>query len=138
MSQDDSRALVERYFTAFNDHSIEGMLACLDEDVAHDVNQGERRIGIGQFKEFCIHMARCYREELTDMVIMPSADGNRVAAEYTVHGTYIATDEGLPPANGQTYSLPAGTFFEIDDGKISRVTTYYNLKDWISQVEKAQ
>ena len=52
MSQDDSRALVERYFTAFNDHSIDGMLACLDEDVAHDVNQGERRIGIAKFKDF--------------------------------------------------------------------------------------
>jgi hypothetical protein len=30
--------------------------------------------------------------------------------------------------------LPAGTFFSIRDGKISRVTTYYNLTDWIAQV----
>ena len=43
--------------------------------------------------------------------------------------------EGLPPANGQRYSLSAGIFFEIDDGLISRVTTYYNLADWIAQVE---
>jgi len=51
-----------------------------------------------------------------------------------VHGKYIATGEGLPPAKGQTYVLPAGTFFEIDDGLITRVTTYYNLKDWTAQV----
>ena len=138
MSKDATRDLIERYFTAFNDHSIDGMLACLDEDVAHDVNQGERRIGKAKFKEFSVHMARSYREELTDMVIMVSDDGHRAAAEFTVHGEYLATDEGLPPANGQTYSLPAGTFFEIDDGKISRVTTYYKLQDWIAQVENAK
>jgi conserved hypothetical protein, steroid delta-isomerase-related len=136
MSTDATRALIERYFAAFNDGSIEGMLACLDEDVAHDVNQGERRIGRDKFKDFSIGMARSYKEKLTDMVIFVSQDGNRAAAEYTVHGTYLATDEGLPEANGQTYSLPAGSFFEVDDGKITRVTTYYNLKDWIAQVSR--
>ena len=28
----------------------------------------------------------------------------------------------------------AGTFFAVSDGKIARVTTYYNLTDWIIQV----
>ena len=42
--------------------------------------------------------------------------------------------DGLPPANGQTYSLPAAILFEVDDGLISRVTTHYNLADWIAQV----
>ena len=45
---------------------------------------------------------------------------------------YLNTDEDLPPAKGQTYVLPAGTFFAIRDGKIARVTTYYNLTDWIA------
>jgi hypothetical protein len=42
---------------------------------------------------------------------------------------------GPADANGQRYSLPAGIFFEIDDGLISRVTTTYNLNDWIAQVK---
>jgi steroid delta-isomerase-like uncharacterized protein len=65
---------------------------------------------------------------------MASADGSRASAEFEVLGTYIETDSGLPPASGQTYHLPAGTFFEIKDGLISRVTTYYNLADWLRQV----
>jgi len=65
---------------------------------------------------------------------MVSESGVRAAAEFTVDGQYIATAEGLPSANGQHYSLPAGIFFEVDDGRISRVTTYYNLKQWIAQV----
>ena len=133
-SRDETRDLIGRYFDAFNAHSIEGMLACLSDEVVHDVNEGGRRIGKDAFEQFAIHMAQSYRETLSDMVIMVSEDGGRAAAEYTVHGTYLTTDEGLPPANGQSYSLPAGSFFEVDDGLISRVTTYYNLKAWIEQV----
>jgi hypothetical protein len=32
--------------------------------------------------------------------------------------------------------LPAGAFFEITDGLISRVSVYYNLADWIAQVSR--
>jgi steroid delta-isomerase-like uncharacterized protein len=56
------------------------------------------------------------------------------AAEFIVYGEYLATDEGLPEADGQTYCLPAGAFFAFADGRISRVTVYYNLADWCAQV----
>lgn len=126
--------LVRRYYDAFNRADIEGMAACLSADVAHDVNQGGTRRGVTLFRAFCAHMNRCYRETLTEIVIFASDDGRRAAAEFIVEGTYLAMDEGLPPARGQRYRLPAGTFFAIEDGKITRVTTYYNLKDWIAQV----
>ncbi len=129
-----ARALIQRYYEAFDAGDAEGMIACLAEDVAHDVNQGARRIGHAAFREFCAHMARCYRERLTDMTILVSEDGTRAAAEFTVNGEYLATDEGLPEAAGQTYTLPAGAFFEIESGRIRRVTTYYNLTDWMAQV----
>jgi len=134
MTAADTAALVRRYFDAFNAADTEAMLACLAEDVRHDVNQGGSRHGKAAFAEFCAHMSRCYREELTDLVIMVSEDGTRAAAEFTVNGTYLATDEGLPEARGQTYRLPAGTFLAIRDGQIARVTTYYNLTDWTAQV----
>jgi steroid delta-isomerase-like uncharacterized protein len=51
-----------------------------------------------------------------------------------VIGTYLVAEEGLPPAKGQTYRLPAGTFFAVRDGLITRITTYYNLTDWLLQV----
>jgi steroid delta-isomerase-like uncharacterized protein len=82
-------------------------------------------------------MNRCYREQLRDITVMSNADGSRVAAEYVVHGEYLADDEGLPPAHGQRYVLPGGAFFDIRDGRIARVTNYYNLQDWIAQVKGA-
>ena len=130
----ETAALIRRYYDAFNAGDGDTMLACLTEDVIHDVNQGERRLGKERFRAFNARMAHHYRERLEDIAVMVSKDGSRAAAEFNVNGTYLVTDSGLPAAQGQTYMLPAGAFFAIRDGKISRVTTYYNLTDWIAQV----
>jgi steroid delta-isomerase-like uncharacterized protein len=130
----ETAALIRRYYDAFNAGDSDGMLACLADDVIHDVNQGERRTGKDKFRAFNARMTHHYQERLENIAVMVSKDGHRAAAEFNVHGKYLNTDEGLPPAKGQTYVLPAGTFFAIRDGKIARVTTYYNLTDWIAQV----
>lgn len=133
-AHDRSTELVLAYYAAFNRGDRDAMLALLSDDVAHDLNQGAREIGRDAFAAFMARMDRCYREQLRDIVVMASPDGSRAAAEYVVHGAYLTDDEGLPPANGQTYVLPGGAFFEIRDGRIARVTNYYNLQDWIAQV----
>ena len=125
---------IRAYYDAFNRQDMDAFLALLTDDVVHDINQGERQVGKQVFAEFMQHMNRCYKENLTDMVIMANEDGKRASAEFIVNGEYLATDEGLPEANGQTYVLPAGAFFELKDGKVARVTNYYNLNDWIAQV----
>lgn len=125
---------VKRYFDAFNAGDTEGMLACLDEGIEHHVNEGSIRSGKDAFRDFCDHMSRCYRERLTDIIIFEAESGQRAAAEFTVNGIYLETDGELPEARGQTYTLPAGSFFTLKDGQITRVTTYYNLSDWLRQV----
>lgn len=132
---DTAQQTIATYFEAFNAGQTQAMVDCLAEDVAHHVNEGNIRHGKAAFAAFCDHMSRCYAENLTDMVIFTSEDGTRAAAEYIVNGTYLETDAGLPAARGQTYRLPAGSFFSLRDGKITRVVTYYNLADWVAQVK---
>lgn len=128
--------LIARYFDAFNAGDVGAMLACVSEDVAHHVNEGQVRRGRDAFGAFCAHMSRCYRERLTDIVIFEAEEGSRAAAEFIVNGTYLETDASLPEAKGQTYRLPGGSFFDVKDGLITRVTTYYNLADWVRQVSE--
>lgn len=130
----DATAVLRRYFDAFNAGDVDGMLAELSDDVAHHVNEGKVRSGKPAFAEFCAHMSRCYREELTDIVLFSAEGGTRAAAEFTVNGTYLETDSGLPEARDQTYRLPGASMMTLKDGKITRVTTYYNLADWLAQV----
>ena len=131
---DTATALIRAYLDAFNRGDRPAMLAVLAEDVAHDVNQGGREVGRDAFAAFMARMDRAYRERLTDIVVMADATGSRAAAEFMVEGEYLATDEGLPEARGQRYRLPAGAFYAIRDGRIARVTMFYNLPDWIAQV----
>lgn len=128
--------LVQAYYAAFNAADMPAFLDLLSDDVVHDINQGERQVGKQAFAQFMARMNRCYRERLEDIVVLENADGNRAAAEFTVHGEYLEGDEGLPPAKGQRYRLPAGAFFDIRDGKVARITNYYNLNDWIAQVSQ--
>ncbi|WP_439155904.1 ketosteroid isomerase-related protein [Yoonia sp.] len=130
----DATQTLRRYFDAFNAGEVDGMLAELSDDVAHHVNEGKIRHGKPAFAEFCAHMNRCYAEELTDIVLYSALEGTRGAAEFTVNGTYLQTDPGLPEARGQIYRLPGGSFMTLHGGKITRVTTYYNLADWLQQV----
>ncbi len=121
--------IVRAYYDRFNAGDWEGMLALLSEDVAHDLNQGGREVGRNAFRAFLTRMEGSYKERLEDIVIL--GDGPRIAAEYLVVGKYLKTDEGLPPATGQTYRLPGGAFFDVAGGRINRVTNYYNLEQWL-------
>lgn len=126
--------LVQAYYAAFNRQDWEGMLALLTDGIVHDVNQGERETGIDAFRAFLARMDRCYGEQVTQLVVMASSDGNRAAAEFVIEGEYKATDGDFLPAIGQRYTLPVGAFFDVRAGKIARVTNYYNLQDWLAQV----
>ena len=129
-----TRATIEAYYAAFNAGDAQAMLDCVTDDIEHRVNEGAIRLGKEKFAEFCSHMGVSYRETLKDMVIFVNEDASRGAAEFVVHGEYLQTDPGLPEAKGQKYILPAGAFFDLREGKIARVTTFYNLKDWVAQV----
>lgn len=126
--------LLRTYYAAFNRADWSGFLALLADDVIHDLNQGAREVGREAFARFMDRMNRCYSEQIADIEIMVSTCGMRAAVEFTVLGKYLHTDEGLPEASGQTYRLPGGAFFEIRDGRVARVTNYYNLQDWLRQV----
>ncbi|NKC29935.1 ketosteroid isomerase-related protein [Falsiroseomonas selenitidurans] len=130
--------LIRAYYAAFDAGDRAAMLAMVAEDLAHDVNQGARRLGRPAFAAFLAQMDAAYAERIADLVVMVDATGLRAAAEFTVKGRYLRTDEGLPEASGQTYSLPAGAFFTLRDGLIARVATHYNLQDWIRQVSVRQ
>ncbi|TLD69103.1 cytosolic protein [Phragmitibacter flavus] len=127
-------ALITRYYETFNTGDREAFLALLTDDVQHDLNQGGCEIGVSTFRTFLKRMDHSYREQVVDLQVFANDDGTRAAAEFFIDGTYLNTDEGLPPATGQTYHLRVGAFFEIREGKVSRITNYYNLEEWLRKV----
>lgn len=129
-----THALLNRFYAACNAGDIAAVLDLLAADVVHDINQGGRESGRMAFGSFLQRSGRCYRERIDVLEIMTNADGSRAAVEYRVDGEYLATDIGLPPAAGQRYRLSGGAFFEIRRGRITRITDYYSLSDWLAQL----
>ena len=70
--------IIAAYLAAFNRGDWSGMLVLLADEVVHDINQGGAEHGKPAFAAFLDRMARCYREELRDIVIMVGADGAAV------------------------------------------------------------
>lgn len=130
----NSIEIVEKYYEAFNQQNWDAMLALVHPNIAHEPNQGESRLGKEAFTVFMADMDRCYSEELKDIVLYSSSYPDKIAACFMVHGIYKEGDEGFPEAKGQKYVLPAAAFLELRDGLISKVTTYYNLQQWIKLV----
>lgn len=130
--------IILNYYDAFNRRDRNAILDLLSSDIIHEINQGPIEYGKDAFNKFLNKMDECYLEKLENIVVMVAANGIRASAEFDVHGTYIKTDGDLPPANGQKYIIRAGTFFEIDNSNssIKRVTTYYNMPEWIRLVSK--
>jgi steroid delta-isomerase-like uncharacterized protein len=126
--------LVKQYYNYFNNKDFKGMLSLLHPDIKHEPNQGEPRIGIEKFTEFMQQMDESYEETLSDLVFFAEPSGKRIGCEFVVNGIYKKGEEGFPTAHGQKYVLPAASFLEVTDGKISRVTTYYNLPLWVKLV----
>lgn len=125
--------IIEKYYDAFNNKKWEQFFQLLSDDVVHDINQNGQEVGKEAFKKFIERMNRSYDEQVEELVSFEK--GDRGAAEFYISGKYLASDSGLPPAKGQTYRLRCGAFFEFKNGKITRVTNYYNLKEWLEQVK---
>ena len=132
--QQQAFALIQTYYTTFNSGDRDAFLALLADDVVHDINQGGVEIGREAFRTFLARMDRCYREQVCDLIVFAAENGMRGAAEFFIEGEYLVTDAGLPPASGQRYRLRVGAFFDLQDGKVRRVTNYYNLEEWLRQV----
>ncbi len=132
----NTKAIITSYYGSFNRQDTESFLDLLDEEVIHDINQNGCEVGKKAFADFMQRMNRSYKETVKNLIVMVNEDGTCAAAEFTIEGIYLATDSGLPEATGQRYQLTCGAFFQVKNGKITRVTNYYNLQDWLKQVAK--
>ena len=60
---------VKSYYDNFNERNWNGMLSLVADDIRHEPNQGEPRIGKELFTAFLKQMDDAYEETLADIVI---------------------------------------------------------------------
>ena len=128
-------ACVARYFQALAAGDSDAILDCVTDQVAHHGSDGEITVGKPALAEHLATRQRHFSERIEDLHIWIDESGTRAAAEFVIHGAYRVRAEGLPPAHGQKFVSPAGAFFTLEGGRISRVITHLHLAHWLAQVE---
>lgn len=124
----DAQTIASRFMEALNDRDFDTLSRLVDEDVAFDSLSGERTLGAGSLRSWMMNYLRHFDESLSDIVLMRDAAGQRVAADTTARGTYRETLAGFPDASGQAYSIASVFVFEIEDGLITRLSQYRNIR----------
>jgi steroid delta-isomerase-like uncharacterized protein len=136
MSRQATEATLLTFANVFNSGDHGAVIDLCQEDVIHDINGAQREIGTDKLK---LHLAtaKAHRaDKLADVIVLSSPDGSHGALDCTLRGTYVASIDGLPKANGQRYALPAIFMFELDDGKISRFVTHFDMQEWLRQISE--
>lgn len=136
MSSKIAESIIRAYYQALNEKDMISFFDLLADDVVHDVNEGVQEHGKTAFRFFMNRVNRNYDEQVSDISIMFDESCNKAAAEFMVEGRYLESEFALPEAKGQHYKIKGGTFFELRDNLIVRVTSYYNLAEWVKQVEQ--
>ena len=136
MSSKAAESIIRAYYRALNEKDMISFFDLLADDVVHDVNEGVQEQGKTAFRFFMNRVNRHYDEQISDVSIMLDETAEKAAAEFMVEGHYLESEFSLPEAKGQYYKIKGGTFFELRDNLIVRVTSYYNLAEWVQQIEQ--
>ncbi|MCA1439692.1 nuclear transport factor 2 family protein [Ensifer sp. IC4062] len=124
----DAQTIASRFIEAVNGRDFDALSRLVDEDVALDSLTGQRTVGVGPLRAWIMNYLSHFDETFGDIVLMHDAFGQRVAADMTARGTYRKTMPGFPEASGQIYAIPSVFIFEIEDGAITRLSHYRNLR----------
>lgn len=115
--------LLQQYFRAYNARDIEGLLALVHDRVVHDREAGQRQVGKQALARFLTLKHALYDEHVYALTLLISPDGERAAAEYQVLG-FARDRQRFAMDSEATYRVCAGTFFDIQDGLISRISSH--------------
>lgn len=127
--------LIKNFLAAVGDRDLDLMVACFDEDGAFDASGAERVIGQREIRFALAARLRQFTESVGDIITLEDDSGTRGAAEFTLRGEYVADAEGLPAASKQAYSLSAGLFCEVEEGRFLRLSLRYNPQDLLRQLQ---
>jgi len=122
------------YLAAMNAHDLDKMLTFFTDDAVYDctprdkVSRGKEEIKDGFSSTFT---------SFPDLKIEVKSAFNasdQGVSEWVMSGTFAKSDIPGMPATGKKFSVRGATVNAFKGGKISRVTNYWNLAEFLQQV----
>jgi steroid delta-isomerase-like uncharacterized protein len=130
----DPKALVLGWTDALNRGDADAAAAYVTEDcVFTNIGTGQRLVGRDAAREDFVALIAMYSEmRIEKTTFLSTADGH-YATEWIMTGVHTGDVPGLP-ATGKPFRISGAGFGEIRDGKLARVTEYWNMAEFLIQV----
>jgi len=126
--------LLKEENAAWNSHDVDKIATFYTDDcIKEDVAVGVRARG----KEAMNAVNRGAFAAVPDMKIelgLIISSGDKAATEWTMSGTYSSKQPGAPPVTGRPFSIKGATIMQLRDGRISRVSDYWDSALFLRQV----
>jgi len=132
MNRNETTQFIERFFKAMNDHDVEKMGEfCTEEIVADEVAEPEPFEGVNSFKKSYSDVFGGYPDCVAE-VEETFVDGDAVICQVRWKATNSGEFRGVDPT-GKDVDLRIAYFFWLKDGKIDKITEYYDLATLLVQ-----
>ena len=126
--------LVQDYYRAFFSKDWRKLWRLVDLGVVHDFNGTSFYSGAKELQDFLETKCAHYDEHCTGLSVRVGECPGHVVAEMTIQGRYVKTYGSLPSAHGQPYTLRVKACFNIESGRITRISTVFDFDEWLRQI----
>jgi steroid delta-isomerase-like uncharacterized protein len=118
---------------SWNSHDVDKIASfytedCIKEDVAVETStRGKKEMKallhrvFAAFPDLNVKLTSCFHSD------------EWAASEWIMSGTYTNQFPGMPPPTGRSFSVRGSTIMKLHNGKISRVSDYWNFLSYLRQ-----
>lgn len=137
-STQEARQVVHALYAAWAEHDLERIDAIFtDEAVYEDVAGGAVRRGKVEIKQL-LSAAFAFAPDLRVTLTSLAVSGDTATTEWEIEGTQTGPTGvgsiGELPATGRTFRLRGASILHLQDGRIGRVTDYYDMATFWRQL----
>ncbi|RJF89312.1 hypothetical protein D3874_21985 [Oleomonas cavernae] len=121
----ERRRILEGFYTAYANRDVDGMMQWVTDDIVEDISGIGFVRGAAEERAFLSGLFSSF-PDLDTRLVQIVIDDHGASVEWSRRGTFEGTPfQGLR-ANGRAFQLRGGAFFEFSDGRIRRITGYYD------------
>ena len=132
MKREELLEVRDGFFAAMNEHDVEKMAYyCTDDMVADEVAEPEPFLGVGAFKQSYSDVFEGY-PDCNAEVLETFADGDTIICQVRWDATNSGIFRGAEPT-GKKVDLRIAYFLSTKEGKITRITEFYDLATLLIQ-----
>ena len=132
-----NQKIVNDYYKAYNNQDVEGQVELMSSNFEHFTNSGKIEKGVEAYRKYAKAVYSDVKEEVYQTHFLIGQDPSHIAVQSRAKGEYLKIDKANPKNPLKKYDIPFAEFFEIQDEKITKLSTYYNELEWKNQVSQS-